>query len=106
MAKQTGRALSEGCYMVVPPNGDPIPESSEVRALRMAVATKGEMVFVKWGQSIDAATAASKDEPTQAEPKARAARKKAEPAETPAVQPEPVPAAIPEPVPADGPDNF
>jgi hypothetical protein len=108
----------QGCYIVIAPSGDVTPESSEIKALRMAVAIGGKSVFVKWGQSVDNTVSAGSvphDEPTQAEPKARAARKKAEPAETPAVQPEPVPAMparstandpLPSPVDDSSPDNF
>jgi hypothetical protein len=118
MAKQTGRALAEGCYMIIPPTGDVIPESSEIRALRKAVATGADVQFVKWGQSVDEAVAASKDAPTEREPKAepKPRAKKAEPKDTPAVQPEPEPGEVErgegdkpspvEPTPTDNPSDF
>jgi hypothetical protein len=105
MAKNTGRALSEGCYMILSPSGDATPESSEIRALRKAVAISGAVVFVKWGQSVDEAVTAAKDEP-EAEPKPRATRKKAEPkADLPPEVKAAVLAAV-SPVDGSSPDDF
>jgi hypothetical protein len=78
MTNKAGRALAEGCYVILSPSSDATPESSEIRALRKAVAIGGNVVFVKWGQSVDEAVAASKDAP-EVEAKPRATRKKAEP---------------------------
>jgi predicted amidohydrolase len=59
MVTKSGRALSEGCYMILAPSGDATPESSEIRALRKAVASGGTVEFVKWGQSIGEAAKAT-----------------------------------------------
>jgi len=94
MAVSKGRALSEGCYVVCLPGGDVIPESSEIRALRLAVATGGDIKFVKWGQPLSEARA-----PGVAEAKPRA--KKAAPVEAAAPLPENVKAAVLEAVKPD-----
>jgi hypothetical protein len=88
MATKTGRALSEGCYMILAPSGDATPESSEIRALRKAVASGGTVEFVKWGQSIGEAakaTLAPKDAAIAAVSGKSAAKKAAEPKTEPIV---------------------
>lgn len=55
----------EGCYIVTTADGDIIPESSEIRALRLAVENNGSARFVKYGQSI---MAAGQDDTTEAPP--------------------------------------
>jgi peptide subunit release factor RF-3 len=101
MAEDKKRSVANGCYAITAPNGVVYLESSEIRALRKAVAVGGTNEFVKWGSAVgDAGVAEFTDEPAQAEPKPRA--KKAEPKDTPAVQPEPKGS----PVDSNAPDNF
>jgi hypothetical protein len=79
MAAPKGRALAEGCYMIIDPDGTTTPESSEIRALRMAVSTGAKVKFVKWGQAVNQGVDPSN--PVAVKPKATT--KKAEPKSEP-----------------------
>jgi hypothetical protein len=81
---KNGRALSEGCYAVIAPDGAVFIESSEIRALRKAVSIGADVRFVKWGHAV------SDVDDSPAEPAPRKPRaSKAQPA-----TPEPTPEDI------------
>ena len=83
---KNGRALSEGAYVIVAPNGDHVIESSEIRALRQAVAIGGSVKFVKWGHSVEATKTEAFDKLAERKPRAKKEETQVEPLPAPVVE--------------------